>query len=251
MFILAGRGLPVVLAAGYDWLQFDGNAQHNGNNTLETALTLANVSSLAPLFQVSLPSVADGAPAYLSGVSTPSGTRDLVFLTTRAGHILALDAHSGATIWSHQNGPGSCHNQDGACWTTSSPAIDPNRQFVYSYGLNGYVHTYQAGDGAEVRSGGWPELTTTKGVVEQGSPALSLATARSGLTYLYMANGGYPGDFGDYQGHITAINLATGTNFQQLQNSDADIGSTAPAIISPVPAGSTVTHLALQSGTAG
>ena len=59
-------------------------------------------------------------------------------------------------------------------------------------------------------SNGWPETATLKPDVEKGSPPLTLATA-NGVSYLYVANGGYPGDQGDYQGHITTINLATGT----------------------------------------
>jgi outer membrane protein assembly factor BamB len=126
----------------YDWLQFDGNAQHSGNNMLETTISSANVASLTRLFAVSLPATADGAPAYLSGVTTANGTQDLVFLTNKDGRILALDAHTGASVWSHQYGPGTCTINLGSspCYTTSSPAIDPNRQFVYSYGLDVFVH---------------------------------------------------------------------------------------------------------------
>ncbi len=211
---------------------------------------------------------------------------------------------------------------------------------------HGYAHKYNVGDGAEVRTGGWPELTTLKGVDEKGSSALTVVTAKSGANYLYVTHGGYPGDNGDYQGHVTAINLGDGTqhvfnancsdltihfvekgatsgggqndcaqrqtaiwaregvaydgatdkiymatgngpfdassatapnhdwgdtvfalhpdgtgtgvngdpldsytpnNYQDLQNADADIGSTAPAIL-PVPASSTVQHLAVQAG---
>lgn len=43
--LLVGGGLPAVLAAGYDWLQFNGDAQHSGNNTLESTLTLQNVGA--------------------------------------------------------------------------------------------------------------------------------------------------------------------------------------------------------------
>ena len=162
---------------------------------------------------MSLPSVADGAPAYLSSVSTAKGLKFLLYLTTMDGHILALDAQTGATIWSHQNGPGTCKINNGSttCYTTSSPAVDPNLQYVYSYGLDGYVHKYGAGSGVEVTNGQWPEQTTRKAFDEKGSPALSIATAAGGTSYLYVANGGYPGDNGDYQGHITAINLSDGT----------------------------------------
>jgi hypothetical protein len=83
--------------------------------------------------------------------------------------------------------------------------------FVYSYGLDGYVHKYAVGDGTEIKAGGWPEITTLKGYDEKGSSALSIATAANGVSYLYVAQAGYPGDQGDYQGHITTINLADGT----------------------------------------
>jgi hypothetical protein len=153
---------------------------------------------------VALPAIADGAPAFLAAVQTPGGVKDLLFLTTKDGRILARDAATGATVWSKQPATGPRY-------TTSSPAIDPNRLYVYSYGLEGKVHKYQVGDGTEITTGGWPEVTTLKPDVEKGSSALTVVTTTGGVSYLYVANGGYPGDAGDYQGHITAINLADGT----------------------------------------
>ena len=198
-------------AHAYDWLQFGGDARHSATNTFETALTHANVNSLAPKYQVTLPASVDGSPVYLEAVATSTGVKDLLFMTTTVGHIIALNATTGAQAWSHQYGAGSCriNNSAGPCYTTSSPAIDPNRQYVYSYGLDGYVHKYQVNDGTEIASGGWPELATNKGFDEKGSSALSFATSGS-TSYLYVAHGGYPGDQGDYQGHLTAIDLATG-----------------------------------------
>ena len=186
-----------------DWFQFNFDMRHSGNNTQETAIHAANVSTLHALYHVSLPSIADGAPAFLSGVATPSGTKDLLFLNTKDGHILALDAATGATMWSHQPATGPNY-------TTSSPAVDPGRLLVYAYALDGKVHKYQVGDGTEITTGGWPELATLKPDVEKGSSALSVVTTVGGTTYLYVTNGGYPGDAGDYQGHVTAIDLATG-----------------------------------------
>jgi hypothetical protein len=211
-----GAAQPTAAASAapvYDWLQFNGDPQHSGNNTRESVLTASNVATLTRTLHVSLPAVADGAPAVLTAVSTPSGTRDLLFLTTKAGHIVALDAHTGASVWSHQNGPGACHINSGssACYTTSSPAVDPSRAFVYSYGLDGNVHKYAVGDGTEVTSGGWPELTTRKAFDEKGSSALSVATAANSATFLYVTHSGYFGDQGDYQGHVTAIRLSDGS----------------------------------------
>ena len=322
----------------YDWLQFGGDPQHSANDALETTISASNVGKLAKVFQVSLGAVADGAPAYLSNVATASGTRDLLFLVTKSGQLLARDAHTGAAVWSAQHGAGSCKINNGrtACYTTSSPAVDPARAHVYAYGLDGKVHKHAVADGAEVTTGGWPEVTTVKDFDEKSSTPVTIATAKSGHTYLYLGNGGYPGDRGDYQGHVTTVDLASGaqnvfntlcsnqtahflekpgtpdcgsvqsavwarsgvvydaatdhiygatgngnyngttdwgdtvfalhsdgtgangkpldaytpTNFQQLDNDDADLGSTAPALL-PVPAGSKVAHLAVQSGKDG
>ena len=79
--------LPIVSKPGslYDWLQFNGDASHSGDNALEKTISPANVSQLHLLFQVALPAVADGAPVYLSNVSTAGGIRNLVFLTLRTG----------------------------------------------------------------------------------------------------------------------------------------------------------------------
>src|SRR5262249_23132177 len=148
------------------------------------------------LYKVTLVDSVDGAPTYLSGVTTKNGTQDLLFMTTRDGHILAVDAHTGAVVWSQQPATGPRY-------TTSSPAIDPNRQFVYSYGLEGKVHKYRVGDGTEILTDGWPEVSTLKPDVEKGSSALSFATDAQQNTYLYAPSSGYPDtDYitTDYQG---------------------------------------------------
>jgi len=204
----AGLGLALLWlaaapGAASDWPQFDLDARHTGVSLQETTIHRGNVSTLHVLYNVVLPSVADGAPAFLSSVATPQGVKDLLFLSTKDGRILALDAANGSTVWARRPATGPNY-------TTSSPAVDPGRRYVYAYGLDGKAHKYQAGDGAEVTTGGWPEVATLKPDVEKGSSALSVATTVGGQSYLYVANGGYPGDAGDYQGHVTAINLATG-----------------------------------------
>jgi len=235
--VLAAVSLP---AAAYDWLQFNGDDAHSGNNAAELILGAANVAQLTQKYQVNLPANADGVPVFLQAIATPGGVKDLLFVTTSAGHIVALNAADGSQVWSQQYGPGSCIDSNGStCFTTSSPAIDPNRQYVYSYGLDGFVHKYQVGDGVEIMTGGWPQLTTNKGQNEKGSAALATA-ASGGATYLYVVHGGYPGDNGDYQGHVTAINLATGAQkvfnaacsdqTTHLQLSDAACSTTRNAI---------------------
>ncbi len=198
--------------SSYNWLQFNFDQQHSGNDTKEVEISASNVSRLHRLFRVSLPDVADGAPAYLSNVHTAEGTASLLFLTTRDGHITAIDAKTGKIVWEHQYGPGRYRINNGSqpIYTTSSPAVDPDLKYVYSYGLDGYVHKYDVTSGEETKTGGWPELCTLKPFNEKGSSALAIATGKNGGSYLYVTNGGYLGDRGDYQGHVTTINLRTG-----------------------------------------
>ncbi len=196
----------------YNWLQFNFDPAHSGNNTKENKISRQNVKSLHQLFKISLPSIADGAPVYVSNVKTNSGSVNMVFVTTKDGHIIALNSMDGKTIWSHQYGTGSYRINNGShpTYTTSSPAVDPNLKFVYSYGLDGYVHKYRISDGKEIKTNGWPELCTRKPFNEKGSSALATATDQNGNSYLYVTNGGYLGDRGDYQGHVTTIDLKSG-----------------------------------------
>jgi hypothetical protein len=198
-------------AVPYDWLQMNGDPQHSGNNTRETILGPSNVGSLQFLFKVLLPQGTtlgvDGAPVGLTSVVTPSGTRDLLFSTAKSGTLIAVDAANGEIVWSMAHP----YSGEGGQYTNSSPAIDPGRLYVYSYGLDGYAHKHRVEDGAEIIDGVWPQLTTLKPSREKATGALAIATAASGATYLYVAHGGYRDDQGDYQGHVTAINLATGT----------------------------------------
>ncbi|MEP7284133.1 MAG: hypothetical protein ABI947_00030 [Chloroflexota bacterium] len=217
---LAPANNALAQTSGYDWLQWNGNPQHSGNNTQETLINTANIKTLKQIYQVTLPAVVDGAPVYLRAVKTPTGVRDLLFVTTRVGHIMALDAATGLLVWMQKHTNDSCAiNKDlatnGSCYTSSIPAIDPNLQYIYSYGLDGFVHKHQVGDGVEITSGGWPQVVTLKPWVERAATALSIATAKSGISYLYVTKDGYnipyPNDPGDYQGHVTIINLGDGT----------------------------------------
>ncbi len=196
-------------------------APTTGCSSVETPLTARSTtrrreSAAAPSRRspsntsMTLPGTVDGAPVFLDNSSLELGGKDMLFFTTRDGRILAYDRF-GAQVWAKQFGPGSCKINNGGttCYTTSSPAIDPNRQYVYTYGLDGYVHKLQVADGVEFIGGGWPQLATTKPYDEKGSSALAIATS-GGTSWLYVVHSGYPGDNGDYQGHVTAINLTTG-----------------------------------------
>jgi len=230
--LLIGAAFTLLLTSCVTpWLQFGGDAQHRSNNTLETTLTLANVNQLKQKWQITLPATADGAPVIANGVATSGGTKDLVIVTTKGGGLVARDLSNGSAVWSITFGPGSCHINNGTdvCYTTSSPVIVGDS--VYTYGLDGKVHKVTLATGVQVTGGGWPVTTTLKPWDEKGSSALSSATAANGHTYLYAVHSGYPGDRGDYQGHLVAIDLADAhTNvFNALCSNQTVLFHPAPA----------------------
>jgi hypothetical protein len=195
-----------------DCLQFGCNPQPS---TL--AVTKDNVGTLVQDWSVTLPEVSDASPLYVANVRVRGRIRDVIIITTSTGRAMAFDAQTGDELW-RTTAP------IGPRWTTASPAVDPERRFVYSYGLDGYVHKYALSTGLEI-TGGWPQLVTLKPDVEKCSSPLTIATTAGGATYLYAAIAAYPipGDDGDYQGHVVAINLADRTQrvFNALCSDDA------------------------------
>jgi outer membrane protein assembly factor BamB len=209
LFISIIGGLSMSAQAA-DWLQFGYDQAHSGYNAQETGYPVASASTAR--WSVSIHAKGSGttissnaAPVFLSDVVTSAGTKDVVYVVTNNGTLVAFAADTGTVLWSQQPSTNQVHEG-----TTGSPAIDPNKQFVYAYAHDGFVHKYKVGDGTEITGGGWPELSTKKTDAEKGAAAIAFSTPTGGVNYLYHVTNGYGGDGGDYQGHITAINLTTG-----------------------------------------
>src|SRR5438034_7240244 len=184
------------------WIAFDNGGSRTGVNNFETVLSATSAAGLTKVWQTTLPYKTNGTPVAMPDVTTPSGVKDLLFITTQQGNLVALDASSGVKVW-EADPPGTFIASQG---TSSSPAIDLSGQFVYSYGLDGKVHKYAIGTGVENTGGGFPVTVTINPDVEKGSSPLNI-----GNGYLYVTLSGYDGDFGNYVGHVVAINLSTGT----------------------------------------
>jgi len=209
-------------ALGADWLQFGGDAAHSGTNRAERGYSTAGN---AFVFAVTLPAAVDAAPVFVASVPTSDGARDLLFAVTKSGVLLALDAADGSTRWAAQP-PGQ------GTLTTGSPAVDPARMHVYAYGLDGKVHKYNISDGAETLDAAWPQIATLKPELEKNASALTIGTAGNGHSYLYAVSNSYF-DAGDFQGHITAIDLDSGAqNVFNAQCSDLDMHFVAGGVTS-------------------
>ncbi len=179
------------------WAAFNGGGTRTGINTAEQEITPGNLGSLKRIWQQKLPDVVDGSLALLPNVHTSTGTKNILFATTKSGSLLAIDAETSTIIWSQDT--------SGPKFTTSSPVIDPSGKFVYSYGLDSKVHKYAVDSGQEIIQGAWPAVITLMPNDEKGSSSLNI-----GNGYLYATISGYPGDGGHYEGHVVAVNLATG-----------------------------------------
>jgi hypothetical protein len=184
-----------------DVLQFSTTAVTTSRNNLSAA----TLGRLGVVWRTALPEGCDGVPLMVSQVATPNGPLDLVIAETTTGRLAALNAWTGEMVWHTEPHPGPR-------WTTSSPAVDPEKDVIYAYGLDGYVHSYNLGTGDEVFGTGFPSLVTRKGDVEKASSNLGIVHATDGNSYLYATVAAYPepGDDGDYQGHLVAVNLDTG-----------------------------------------
>lgn len=183
------------------WKTFDFDNQRSGNNILETTITPQNVAKMQQIWQVKLPNTVDSAPVELPNVLTSQGLKNLLFVNTLKGSLLAIDADSGTTVWRKDNQKLNI--------TTSTPVIDSAGQYIYSYALDGKVHKYAVTDGTEQIDGIWPVTITLIPGNEKGSSAINIING-----YLYMTTSTYPNQEGlssnHYNGHVVGVNLATG-----------------------------------------
>jgi outer membrane protein assembly factor BamB len=184
--------------------------QHHSSAAPGQSSTAAGRLTLRQLWSRSIQPNADSSPAYLAHVSLPDGKQRAMIFVLAANNtsncspgnpvhsavLYALDAKSGAIRWTRStSGQSRC--------STSSPV--GAGQWVYAAGLDGKIHRYNAGNGAEYTRQHWPELVSRMPDVEKISAAPTI-TGR----HLYATTSGFIGDAGHYQGHVVTIDLRTG-----------------------------------------
>ncbi|MGN6373863.1 MAG: outer membrane protein assembly factor BamB family protein [Solirubrobacteraceae bacterium] len=184
-----------------DWPEFGLNPQRSDASGLSTGITAANVAHLHHV-SVTLPGTVDSSPIYLHGVSVAGMAHDTAIVTTTYGKTLALDANSGRVLWTFTP-PGYSHRAGSYQITTTSPVADPDHRFVYAASPDGRIHKLSLSSGSEAR--GWPVSVTRDPTHEKLAAALNLSGR-----YVLATTGGYIGDAPPYQGHVVAIDRASG-----------------------------------------
>src|ERR1700730_10189258 len=82
-----------------DWLTYGGSLSRTGENPNETTLTPTTVGSLSQKWTYKLAGALSNPPVEAAAVSTPSGSRDLVFVGDERGKLGALEENTGELGW--------------------------------------------------------------------------------------------------------------------------------------------------------
>ena len=184
-----------------DWREFGLDPQRSDTTALATGITAANVGGLHRR-RVSLPGTVDSSPIYLHAASVHGARHETIFVTTTYGRTLAIDAQTGATLWTFTP-PGYRSWEGSSQITTTSPLADPDAPFVYAASPNGLIHKLAVANGRE--QPGWPVRVTLDPMREKLAAALNVDGSE-----LIATTGGYFGDAPPYQGHVVLIDRATG-----------------------------------------
>src|SRR6202035_5366539 len=134
--------------------EFGLDAQRSDVSERATGITSANVAHLRRR-TVSLAGTVDSSPIYLHGAHVAGAKHNVIVLTTTYGRTIALDADSGANLWTFT--PAGYSGWAGSAQiTTTSPLADPDGRFVYAASPNGLIHKLSLATGLEDASGAWP-----------------------------------------------------------------------------------------------
>jgi outer membrane protein assembly factor BamB len=187
---------------GGDWIRFGYDAARHGAGPPKTSLTARNVGRLVRRHVV-LDGAVDSSPIYLRNALVKGHRHDVFIATTSYGTVSAVDADSGRLLWRFVPAGYSSWVYSSQI-TTSSPAGDPGRGFVYSAAPNGFIYKIRISTGAAVHSAGWPVRITRDSTREKISSALNVDGN------LLLATTSSFGDAGDYQGHLVVIDRRSG-----------------------------------------
>jgi outer membrane protein assembly factor BamB len=185
------------------WREFGLDPQRGDATEDATGITSANVGRLRRL-RLMLPGTVDSSPIYLHSALVDGAAHETIVITTTYGKTLAIDANSGRVLWTFTP-PGYQSWAGSAQITVASPLADPDGRYVYAASPNGLIHKLALADGEEDREGAWPARVTLEPKHEKLGAALNIDGPD-----LLVATSGYLGDIPPYQGHVVAIDRASG-----------------------------------------
>jgi Bacterial Ig-like domain (group 3)/MBG domain (YGX type)/PQQ enzyme repeat len=153
----------------------------SGANLQETTLTPANVNSTSfgKLFTVHTDGEIFAQPLYVSNLAIAGGTHNVVFVASMLNTVYAIDADSGAVLWSQNFGSPiiteDVENDQNISWATGlgilgTPVIDPTTNIMY------FVSGSQPANGAQQYAFHLNAIEIATGLPVSGSPVTIAAT---------------------------------------------------------------------------
>ena len=176
-----------------DWPTFGYDTAHTGSAPA-SGITAANAGSLV-LRRATVDTTIDSAPIELHAVTVGGRPRDVIVVTGDDGRTVAVDAGTGARLWEFRP------TGDQSQVTDTTPVADPDRTAVYTASPDGVIHKLALATGRQL----WARVITT----DPGHEKMDSALTVSG-TAVIATTGGYYGDAPPYDGHVVAIDRASG-----------------------------------------
>ncbi len=194
-------------AHGADWPQFGWDVASSGASHALTGIHSRDLASLVRR-QVQIDGTVDASTIYLRGVTVNGSLHDVFFMTTTYGKTIALDASSDAVLWEYT--PTDYTTWAGTAQiTTSTPAADPDRQYIYAAAPDGNVRKLAIANGQMV----WTTAITLLPPFEKIASPLKVFDGK-----VIAVTGGYIGDAPPYQGHVAIVDAQSG-NLLHVWNS--------------------------------
>jgi outer membrane protein assembly factor BamB len=171
----------IVAAAQVNVYTRSNDNSRTGANLQETILTPANVNStnFGKLFTIATDGQIYAQPLYVSNLAIAGGTHNVVFVASMLNTVYALDADTGATLWTQNYGspiiPQDVEFDQNISWATrlgilGTPVIDPATNYMY------FVSGAQPADGTKIFSYNLNAIDITTGLPVNGSPVAITAT---------------------------------------------------------------------------
>lgn len=204
--VVAASAAPTGAATGTDWSTYGFNLHRSGENTAETAIGVANVSTLHKLWSAQLGGVIVGQAMVAAGVVIAGKAHDVVYVGDEQGRFFAIDEKSGKTLWKHKlptkTIAGCGDIQDGVFGIGGAATLNRATNTVYIAAGDGAVHAYDLATGAE--QAGWP----VTGVFDpKQTTSYGAITADPAWHSLYVQSAGHC-DFAPYHGALTQVAIA-------------------------------------------
>ncbi len=133
-----------------DWPTIEHDLGRSGTATSETELNTGNIASLAQTWSTVLDGKVTAQPLFLSGVQIEGATHNVVIAATNQNTVYALDATSGAILWSrHLLAPPPSCGIPGGFGISGTPVVDRTTGRIYAVTDDGTLHTLSLADGSD------------------------------------------------------------------------------------------------------